>query len=54
MPESRLTIQRWLYHPIAATIPKPQIAALSYAVLYVALCYLPVLVLYRRRIFVKV
>lgn len=51
---SGLTIQRWLYHPLAIAIPNPQIAALTYAVLYVAVCYVPVLVLYRRKIFVKV
>jgi predicted acyltransferase len=54
MPGSTLTIQRWLYHPLAATIPNPYIAALTYAVLFVGVCYLSVLYLYRRRIFLKV
>ena len=54
MPGSTLTIQQWLYHPLAATIPNPYIAALSYAILFVGVCYLPVLYLYRRKIFLKV
>lgn len=51
---SDVRIQQWLYAPLRALIPNPSVAALSYAVLYVALCFLPVLVLYRKRIFLKV
>ena len=51
---SGLTLQRWLYHPLAAVIPNPSIAALSYAILYVGVCFVPVLILYRKRVFLKV
>ncbi len=54
LPGSGISIQRWLYHPLAAAIPNPSVAALSYAVLYVGVCFVPVLVLYRRNIFLKV
>ena len=39
---------------IRAAIPDPSVAALTYAVLYVGVCFVPVLVLYRRHIFLKV
>lgn len=54
LPGSSIPLQHWLYHPLAAAIPNPGIAALTYAILFVAVCFLPVLVLYRRRIFLKV
>ncbi|MBB6145094.1 putative acyltransferase [Silvibacterium bohemicum] len=49
-----ITIQHWLYHPLAASIPNPSIAALTYAILFVAVCFLPAWLLYRRRIFLKI
>jgi predicted acyltransferase len=54
LPASGITLQHWLYQPIAAAIPNPSIAALTYAILFVAVCYLPVLPLYRKQIFLKV
>jgi predicted acyltransferase len=54
LPGTGMSVQRWLYHPLAAAIPNPSIAALTYAVLYVGVCFVPVLVLYRRQIFLKV
>ncbi|HEX5284198.1 MAG TPA: heparan-alpha-glucosaminide N-acetyltransferase domain-containing protein [Bryocella sp.] len=53
-PGSGLSLQRWLFHPLAALIPEPYIAALTYAILYVAVCFVPVLLLFRKRIFLKV
>jgi predicted acyltransferase len=53
-PGSDMSAQRWLYHPLAAAIPNPSVAALSYAVLFVGVCFVPVLMLYRRQIFLKV
>ena len=54
LPGSDISVQRWLYHPLAAAIPNPSVAALCYAVLYVGVCFVPVLVLYRKHIFLKV
>ena len=51
---SGTSVQRWLYHPLAAAIPDPRLAALSYAILFVGVCFVPVLVLYRKHIFLKV
>jgi predicted acyltransferase len=49
-----MTLQRWLYQPLAATISNPSIAALSYAILFVAACFLPTLLLYRDKIFLRI
>jgi predicted acyltransferase len=48
------TLQRWLFAPLAAAIPNPYMAALAYAVLFVAVCFVPVWLLYRRDLFVKI
>ena len=48
------TLQKTLFLPFATLIPNPYIAALAYAVVYVALCFVPVLLLFRKRIFLKV
>ncbi|HEV2578988.1 MAG TPA: heparan-alpha-glucosaminide N-acetyltransferase domain-containing protein [Acidobacteriaceae bacterium] len=53
-PGSAYSVQQWLFQPVAAVIRQPYIAALTYAVLYVVICYVPVLLLFRRRIFLKV
>lgn len=53
-PGARGSLQQWFFHPIAAVVPDAYLAALTYAMLYTALCFLPVLWLYRRRIFLKV
>jgi predicted acyltransferase len=54
LPGSGISVQRWLYHPLAGAIPNPSVAALGYAVLYVGVCFVPVLMLYRKNIFLKV
>jgi predicted acyltransferase len=54
LPGSGLRVQQWLYAPLRATIPNPSVAALAYAILFVGVCYIPVLILYRKRIFLKV
>ena len=48
------SLQQWLYAPLRAAIPNPNIAALSYALLFVAFCFIPVLLMYRKNIFLKV
>lgn len=49
-----LSLQPWLEAPILRAIPNGALAALTYASLYLVLCWLPVYLLYRRRIFIKV
>jgi predicted acyltransferase len=51
---SGYTLQKTLFLPFAASIPNPYVAALTYAIVYVAICFVPVLLLFRKRIFLKV
>ena len=53
-PGSGYTLQQTLFRPFATLIPNPYLAALTYAVVYVAICFVPVLVLFRKRIFLKI
>ena len=48
------SLQRWLFHPFALFIPNPAIAALAYAIAFVALCFVLPWILYRKRVFLKV
>jgi len=48
------SIQPYLFHHIFAHIPDPGWAAFAYAVSYTAVCLIPVWILYRKKIFVKV
>jgi predicted acyltransferase len=54
LPGSTTSLQRWLYHPLAVAIPNLSVAALVYAILFVGVCFLPVLILSRKQIFLKV
>jgi len=46
---------RWLlYMPFQQYIPNPYLASLLYALSFVCVCFLPLCLLYRRRIFIKV
>ena len=47
-------LQQWLYHSILAVVPDPAFASLLYSLGFVAVCWLPAYVLYRRRIFIKI
>jgi predicted acyltransferase len=51
---SGISLHRWLYQPLAIAIPNPSLAALAYAVLFVGVCFLPAVLLYRKRIFIKI
>ena len=44
----------WVFAHTCANIPNPGWAAFSYSVSFLAVCFIPVWVLYRKRIFVKV
>ena len=54
MPGYGYTLQKMLFLPFATLIPNPYVAALMYAVVYVAICFFPVLLMFRKRIFLKV
>lgn len=47
-------VQQWLYHSILSIVPDPAFASLLYSLGFVAVCWLPVYVLYRQRIFIKI
>jgi hypothetical protein len=49
-----LSLREYLSAPIFAHIPNPGWAAFAYSVSFTAACFVPVWVLYRKRIFVKV
>lgn len=54
LPHAGITLSRWLFHPVPTFIPSRYVAGLVCAVLYIGICYLPVWLLYRKRIFLKV
>jgi predicted acyltransferase len=54
LPHSGITLGRWLFHPVPAFIPNRYFAGLVCAVLYIGVCFLPVWLLYRKRIFLKI
>lgn len=51
---SGLNLQRFFYGSILHAVPNPPFASLLYSLAFVAVCWLPVSVLYRRKIFIKV
>ncbi len=53
-PRPGVNLSQTLYHPLARLIPDAAFASLVYSLLYVAVCWLPMYVLYRRKIFIKV
>jgi predicted acyltransferase len=50
----RVNLLGYLFNRLFAQIPNPGWAAFAYSVSYTALCFLPVWVLYRKKIFVKI
>ncbi len=51
---SGANVQQWFYHSILSIVPDPAFASLLYSLCFVAVCWLPVYLLYRRRIFIKI
>lgn len=47
-------VLHWVYQQIAAVVPWPSVASLTYSLLYVFVCWLLVLPLYRKKIFIKI
>jgi len=54
LPHTDVTFRRWLFQPVPTLIPNRYIAGLVCAIVYIGICFLPVWLLYRRRIYLKV
>ncbi len=50
----RMNVSRWVSLHISAVISDPSLASLAYSLLFVAVCWIPIYVLYRNRLFLKV
>jgi predicted acyltransferase len=50
----RMDLGYWIYLHVFAPIHPPGVASLLYSITFVLACWLPMLVLYRRKIFLKV
>lgn len=48
------SLKRWLYHGILAAMPDSGFSSLLYSLAFLAVCWVPVYLLYRRRIFIKI
>jgi len=44
----------WIFNTIRRFVPDLAFSALLYSLVYVAICWVPMYVLYRRRIFIKI
>jgi predicted acyltransferase len=53
-PQPGVTFVHWLFHPMLMFFPSRYVAGLVCAILYIGVCFLPVWLLYRRRIFLTV
>jgi predicted acyltransferase len=53
-PRPNLNLQQVVYHFISGIVPNGAFASLTYSLCFVAFCWIPVYVLYRRRIFIKI
>ncbi|ACO32818.1 MULTISPECIES: heparan-alpha-glucosaminide N-acetyltransferase domain-containing protein [Acidobacterium] len=49
-----LTMQRWLYLRILVVLPWPAWASLLYSVAFVFVCLIPIALMYRKRIFLRI
>jgi predicted acyltransferase len=54
VPHTDMTLKRWLFQPVPTFLPNRYVAGLICAIVFVGLCFLPVWLLYRRRIYLKV
>jgi predicted acyltransferase len=48
------SVSGWIFHHFNARIPDPGWAAFSWSVLFTAVCFIPVWILYKKKIFLKV
>lgn len=51
--DHRSNLQRWLFQLLPSWLGPPPFVSMIYSILFVAVCFLPVMELYRRRIFIK-
>jgi predicted acyltransferase len=49
-----VSLQRWIYLHMLGVVPWPAWASLLYSICFVAVCFIPVAILYRKQIFIKV
>lgn len=49
-----VNLQQWIFRSILSAVPNPPFASLLYSLLFVAVCWLAVYELYRRKIFLKI
>src|SRR6185437_9449933 len=49
-----ITLQGWIYHTLFAPLASPVNASLFYAGVYVLLCWIPMWILYRKRVLLKI
>lgn len=54
LADNKTTLKGWLYEHVCASLAGPLNGSLLYALVYVSLWLIPAIVLYRRRIFIKV
>ncbi|HSZ17005.1 MAG TPA: heparan-alpha-glucosaminide N-acetyltransferase domain-containing protein [Terracidiphilus sp.] len=52
-PGRHIDLSDWIFGHVFAHIPNPHWAAFAYSVSFTAVCFLPVWVLYRKKIFIK-
>jgi hypothetical protein len=50
----RVDIFGWVFVNVFSLIPVPSLACFAYSFCYMALCFVPVWVLYKKKIFIKV
>lgn len=50
----RIPISAWFFNHVNAHIPDPGWAAFSWSVLFTAVCFVPVWIMYKKKIFVKI
>jgi predicted acyltransferase len=50
---NRQTLQKYLYNLLPHSVVSPSLLSVTWSVLFVAVCFLPVLYLYRHKIFIK-
>jgi predicted acyltransferase len=48
-----VTLQRWTYQLLPAWLGSPSLRSLEWSIAFTAVCYLPIYLLYRRRILIK-
>jgi predicted acyltransferase len=53
-PRGHMNLNSWIFRSVFAHVPDPGWAAFAYSVSFTAVCLLPVWLLYRKKIFIKV